>query len=907
MRTLFNALLLVLVSSMASYGIEEGPSEQSTIYWESSQLAEAKNRTKNPDEKLEKILVSLRKNADEALTRGPYSVTFKEDVPPSGDKHDYMSFSRYWWPNPDTPDGLPYVRHDGRVNADLRRRGDRDQIGQLFEDIDTLSLAYYFLEEEKYATHAVKLVRTWFLDPKTKMNPHLEYGQAVPGLSDGRGVGIIDTRGFITLLDSLSLLSSSDAFEPADHQQLQQWFSDYLKWLLTSNLGKEEAGAENNHGSWYAAQTSRIAMFVGETTVARDIVEQVVTQRIPRQFLPDGRQPAELARTRSLSYSFFNLEALSVVARVGEHLGIDLWQAPPQGVSLHSGLQFLLPYSLSEKEWPFPQIEKFSLSGGTVYLLRMASFRYDDPAYLRPIAKFSRRHSEYEYADLLFRIASQPTVSPDEVEITISEDAPPARVDCKLPDISGYSVEKILSQVPLQHTGTARIGPTEGEPILEETFRKDRRKGFQERQGTKATRVIKLQGGPITLEEIARQLDDETVLSIDDETATLRLPILVDSDATLIVDGKVIHELRLSTDRGTFIANAGSLYIVQTKVTSWDEQNSAASSLRDKTDFRPYISSYIRSQTYLAGNTFHDLGYHAATSYGISVSSHPERNDPSKIKDWPTGVIIGNEFHGLYYGFYSFEARGVKIIDNKYVDCILYGIDPHDRSTELVIARNTTTGTRERHGIIGSRGISNSYIFDNTSYGNFGSGIMLDRQCSGNVICENKVFSNGQGVAIYESPSNIIADNLIVQNKRSGIRVRNSNNMMVVGNEIVANGDYGLEVYSKRLDDHKERADRGDTYDQTVSVSFFDNVVAGNQGGVIKGQNVSHLLLSRVDTNPDMTKIEAETGLSEIALETDDDHTFGNELKRHSVQLKRVFDENMPLVEFRRKMFDRDQ
>ena len=906
MRIRYLALLLVLVSSVASYGIEEESSELTTVYWESSQLAETKQQAKKPDERLKPILSLLRKNADQALIRGPYSVTFKQDIPPSGDKHDYMSFSRYWWPDPNTSNGLPYVRRDGQVNPKLRQRGDRDQIGQLFEDIETLSLAYYFLEEEKYATHAVELIRTWFVDPKTKMNPHLKYGQAVPGRSDGRGVGIIDTRGFITLLDALSLLSSSDAFEPADHQQLQQWFADFLKWLLTSNLGREEAGAQNNHGSWYAAQTARIALFVGETTVARDIVEQVVRQRIPRQFLPDGRQPAELARTQSLHYSFFNLEALSVVARVGEHLGIDLWQASSQGVSLRPGLQFLLPYSLSEKEWPYPQLEKHSLSRGTIHLLRMASFRYDDPTYLRPIAKFPRHHSESEYADLLFRIASQPQVSPDEVEITISEDAPLALVDYKLPDISDYSVERIKNHIPLEHSGTARIVPTEGEPILGETFRKDRRQGFQERQGTKKTRVIKLQGGPITLEEVARQLDDETVLSIDKGTVTLRLPILVESDATLIVDGKVTPELRLSTDRGTFIANAGTLYIMQTKVTSWDEKKSATSSLRDKKDFRPFISSYIRSQTYLAGSVFHHLGYHAPTSYGISLSSQPERNEPSKTKDWPTGVIIGNEFHGLYYGFYSFEARGVKIIDNKYVDCILYGIDPHDRSTGLVIARNTTTGTRERHGIIGSREVNDCYIFDNTSYGNAGSGIMLDRQCTGNVICDNKVFSNGQGIANYESPSNVIADNLIVQNKKSGIRVRNSNDIMVIGNKIVANGDYCLELSAKRLDDHAERAERGDTYDQTVSVSFLDNVVAGNQGGMIKGRNVSHLLLSRVDTNPDMTRIEAETGLSGITLDTDDDHSFGNELKRHSVQLRRVFDENMPLVELRQTAFKKE-
>jgi len=906
MRTLFIASLLAFGCSSTSFGVEEEPSRLSTVYWESSRLIEAKRQAENPDGSLRQVLALLRKNADKALDRGPYSVTFKKDVPPSGDKHDYMSFSRYWWPNPDTPDGLPYVRRDGQVNVQIRQRGDRDQIGLLFEDVETLALAYYFFEEESYANHALKLIHAWFLDPKTKMNPHLEYGQAVPGRSDGRGVGIIDSRGFIKLLDALSLLSSSDGYQSLDLPQLRLWFSEFLHWLRTSDLGKEEAGAENNHGSWYAAQTARVALFVGNTAVAQDIVRQVQKQRIPHQFLPDGSQPAELKRTQSLHYSFFNLEALSVVARVGEQLGIDLWQPSSEGGCLLPGIRFLLPYLESKEEWSFPQIKPFNLSRGAIQLLRMASYRYDDPDYLGPIGKIPRRHPEYAYSDLLFLAHSMPSDSVGDVIISVSDSAPLISADYELPDVSGYSVESVLSHVPAERSGTARIGPTDGEPILSETFRKDRRKGFQERQGSESTRVIKLQGGAITLDEVARQLDDETILSIDGDIATLRLPILVKSDATLIIDGKVTSELRISTDKGAFIANAGSLYILQAKVISWDEQNSTPSEYRNKNDFRPFISSYIRSSTFLVGSTFYHLGYHAPTSYGISLSSQPERGDPSKIDDWPTGVLVGNEFHGLYYGFYSYEARGVAIIDNKYIDCVLYGIDPHDRSTELIIARNTTTGTRERHGIIGSRGIRNSFIFDNISYANAGSGIMLDRQCSGNVICDNTVFSNGQGIAIYESFSNVIANNLVVQNKKSGVRARNSSDIVVVGNEIVANGDYGLEVSAKRLDDHSKRAERGDTYDQTVSVSIFDNVVAGNKGGLIKGLNVSHMLLSRVDTNPDLIRVEKATGLSRLRMETDDDHSFGSELKRYSARLERVFDESTPLVELRQKAHKRE-
>lgn len=39
-------------------------------------------------------------------------------VAASGNKHDYYSFPPYWWPNPDTQDGLPYIRKDGQTNPD---------------------------------------------------------------------------------------------------------------------------------------------------------------------------------------------------------------------------------------------------------------------------------------------------------------------------------------------------------------------------------------------------------------------------------------------------------------------------------------------------------------------------------------------------------------------------------------------------------------------------------------------------------------------------------------------------------------------------------------------------------------------------------------------------------------------
>ena len=397
------AVFVVAISCWsACFASTNADSAPATVYWEGSRLVEAKQESADPSEEVKQALRRLRTEADQALTRGPYSVMFKTETPPSGDKHDYMSFSRYWWPNPDTPDGLPYIRKDGQVNRALRRRGDRDQIGMMTQDVALLSLAYFFFEDEKYADRAAELIRAWFLDEATRMNPHMKFGQAVPGRSVGRDVGILDARSFVKVLDSLPLLESSDAWDQASSDQLEHWFREYLSWLLISDLGREEAAGENNHGSWFAAQAVRIALFVGKNDVAREIVRQVHQERIPMQFASDGSQPEELERTLSLHYSFFNLEALSIVARAAESLGMDLWTSNSDGMGLRHGIDYLLPYVAGKKEWPFQQIDEYSLSRGAIHTLRMASVRYQDARYLEPVEKLRQRYPEHDLACLLF-------------------------------------------------------------------------------------------------------------------------------------------------------------------------------------------------------------------------------------------------------------------------------------------------------------------------------------------------------------------------------------------------------------------------------------------------------------------------------------------------------------------------
>ena len=142
-------------------------------------LVETRKRLHANDASPLPALNKLKRDADDALNGGTFSVVHKELAPPSGDKHDYMSIAPYWWPNPNTPNGLPYVRRDGEVNLERDQTSDRRRLDDLVRGVTTLALGYFFTGREDYAAHAARLMRAWFLDDATRMNPHLRYAQAV--------------------------------------------------------------------------------------------------------------------------------------------------------------------------------------------------------------------------------------------------------------------------------------------------------------------------------------------------------------------------------------------------------------------------------------------------------------------------------------------------------------------------------------------------------------------------------------------------------------------------------------------------------------------------------------------------------------------------------------------------------
>lgn len=302
-------------------------------------------------------LVKLEGDAQKALTSGPFSVTTKATTPPSGDKHDYMSQAPYFWPDPHRPNGLPYIRRDGERNPEINKISDHRVLDQMESAVETLALAYHSRRNEEYAAKAAALLRAFFLDPATRMNPNLQFAQAIPGINTGRGIGLIETRGLTRVVDAIGLLAGSKHWAPADQKGMEDWFSRFLQWMLESKNGRDEAAAKNNHGTFYDVQVVSFALFLGKTDLAKSVLETAKTKRIAVQIEPDGRQPLELVRTKAWSYSVGNLDGLMLLARLGENVRIDLWTYETRdGRSIRRALEFLEPFASGEKKWSYQQL-----------------------------------------------------------------------------------------------------------------------------------------------------------------------------------------------------------------------------------------------------------------------------------------------------------------------------------------------------------------------------------------------------------------------------------------------------------------------------------------------------------------------------------------------------------------------
>ncbi|WP_297509452.1 alginate lyase family protein [uncultured Caulobacter sp.] len=347
-----------------------------TFRWKPQWLEAAKT-----DPALAPARQALIARADKALAGPVYSVTDKSRTPPSGDKHDYISMGPYWWPDPSKPNGEPYIRKDGEFNPERATNAfDAVRMDAFGGAVEALSLAYYLTGETKYAAKAAQLLRVWFLDPATRMNPSMAYAQGVPGRTLGRAEGVLDTYRLLPVIESIGVLAPAKVLTAAEQKGLETWFGDYVQWLRTAPTAKEERAAENNHGIWYDDQLAQYALFARQPDLAKATIAGAAKGRIDPQIEADGKMPKELARTRGLHYSYFALEPLIGLAELGPCVGVDLWgYKGPKGQSIRAALTYLSQFVGAEAAFPYQELKPQDASDEALPLYDLAAWAYDDP------------------------------------------------------------------------------------------------------------------------------------------------------------------------------------------------------------------------------------------------------------------------------------------------------------------------------------------------------------------------------------------------------------------------------------------------------------------------------------------------------------------------------------------------
>ena len=471
-----------------------------------------------------------------------------------------------------------------------------------------------------------------------------------------------------------------------------------------------------------------------------------------------------------------------------------------------------------------------SLLAGALLLASATGFANAESASVEPAAKPVTMAKELQQAKT-YTVSSAPT-------------APLELAQPKLPDVSGYTAEAIAAKIVRSKAGKISVRRMMQEDALKDFIGGDNKMAEWVVRQHGIPQAIFVDDGYMNLKDVAKKLP-KYVIETAPGVFLAKLPIVVGRHGILEID-KQTRELRLSQEAGSFLVNDGQLFVRDTKITGWREKDNGPATFTSPKEFRPFLLSWGGTETYIANSKIASFGYANSKSYGVSISQYTPNMAKVLKRPEPTGWIVGSEFSDMWYGFYCYETRDFVVKGNTYKDNIVYGIDPHDRSHGLIIADNTVYGTKKKHGIIISREVNDSFIFNNRSYDNHLSGLVIDRNSVNNLIAHNEIYQNHtDGITLYESADNLLWGNKVISNRRHGIRIRNSVNIRLYENIAVANGLTGVYGHIKDLS-NTDRDIKLDPFDAQVSLIVVGGELAANGSGPLSIDSPLSVELYRV-------------------------------------------------------------
>lgn len=414
-----------------------------------------------------------------------------------------------------------------------------------------------------------------------------------------------------------------------------------------------------------------------------------------------------------------------------------------------------------------------------------------------------------------------------------------------LPDVSGYTAANIAKKIVRTKPGKISIRRMMQEDALKDFIGGDNKMAEWVVRQHGIPQAIFVDDGYMNLNDLLKKVPKQYFSETSPGVFLAKLPIVVGRKGILEID-KQTQELRLSQEAGSFLINDGQLFVRDTRITGWREKTNGPATFQSPKEFRPFLLAWGGTETYIANSKMASFGYANSKSYGVSISQYTPNMAKVLKRPEPTGWIVDSEFSDMWYGFYCYETTGFVLKGNTYKDNIVYGIDPHDRSHGLIITDNTVYGTKKKHGIIISREVNDSFIFNNRSFDNKLSGLVIDRNSVNNLIADNEIYRNHtDGITLYESGDNLLWGNKVISNRRHGIRVRNSVNIRLYENVAMANGLTGVYGHIKDLTD-TDRDIALDPFDTKVSLIVVGGELAANGSGPLSIDSPLSVELYRV-------------------------------------------------------------
>lgn len=291
--------------------------------------------------------------AQRYLNEPPITITSSRCNRSRGGKHDYYSESDYFWPDPKNPHG-PYIQRDGFSNPS-NFPGHRRFLFRFSVQASALAAAWRITAQRAYAEHAAGHLRAWFINKATRMNPNLQFAEALLGSTTGSNYGVIDGIHFVEIVRAAEAIESSGVLSRDEFDEIRCWFADFLSWLTTSPYGIKEMNSSNNHATCWNMQVASYALFTRNAQLADYVRRRLESVIIPEQMRADGAFPLELSRTKPYCYSLLNLEAMCTICWLLSKPGQGQWTFRlSDGRGVGKAVAFMEPYIRDKKRWPLP-------------------------------------------------------------------------------------------------------------------------------------------------------------------------------------------------------------------------------------------------------------------------------------------------------------------------------------------------------------------------------------------------------------------------------------------------------------------------------------------------------------------------------------------------------------------------